>query len=126
MHVNGDRNLVYIDLSYEVLNPDGFIVSRGYKSLEYIPLPSDYILYPAYPNPFNPVAIIEFGLPIENNASVVIYDITGREVTRIINKFLPAGYHKVKWVAHNQASGIYFVRMISGEFIKVQKIMLIK
>ena len=124
--VKGDRNLVYIDIRYEVLNPDGFVISRGYKTVEYVPLPSNFILYPAYPNPFNPVATIEFGLPVEKNASIIIYDITGREVARLINKSLPAGYHKVKWVARNQASGIYFVRMISGEFIKVQKIMLVK
>jgi len=37
-----------------------------------------------------------------------------------------AGYHSVQWNADAQASGVYFVKMVAGEYVSTQKLMLIK
>ncbi len=60
-----------------------------------------------YPNPFNPLTTIEYELPLEAYVSIVIYDITGNEITSLVNMNRNAGRHKVIWNAEDVASGIY-------------------
>ena len=50
----------------------------------------------------------------------------GREVSTLINGNMDAGYHSVTWNANNHSSGVYFVKMIAGEFVNTQKLMLVK
>ena len=89
-------------------------------------LPKDFTLSPAYPNPFNPVTNIRFSLPIDSEVSVSIYNLQGREVTTLIDANMDAGYHSVVWDANSYASGVYFVKMMAGEFVNTQKLMLVK
>ena len=58
--------------------------------------------------------------------SLIVYNLQGREVTRLVDKTLDAGYHSIKWHADSYPSGLYFVHMIAGKFNKTQKLMLIK
>ena len=89
-------------------------------------LPKDFTLSPAYPNPFNPVTNIRFSLPIDSEVSVSIYNLQGREVLSLVNGNMDAGYHSIVWDANSYASGVYFVKMVAGEFVNTQKLMLIK
>ena len=89
-------------------------------------LPKDFTLSPAYPNPFNPVTNIRFSLPIDSEVSVSIYNLQGREVTTLIDANMDAGYHSVVWNADSYSSGVYFVKMVAGEFVNTQKLMLVK
>lgn len=88
-------------------------------------LPSDYNLS-IYPNPFNPETTIEFELPKSTFASIVIYDLLGREVEKIFEGFKNRGTYKIIWSAHNKPSGIYMCRMSTDEFSVTKKIALIK
>jgi len=90
------------------------------------PLPKSFSLSAAYPNPFNPVTTLSFALPIEAEVSLSIYNLQGREIVSLINGNMDAGYHSVIWNADNHSSGVYFVKMIAGEFINTQKLMLVK
>ena len=69
---------------------------------------------------------IRFSLPIDSEVSVSIYNLQGREVTTLIDANMDAGYHSVVWNADAQASGVYFVKMVAGEFVNTQKLMLVK
>ena len=89
-------------------------------------LPESYSLSAAYPNPFNPTTTLNFALPVDSKVSLSIYDLQGREISRLINSNMHAGYHSVVWNADAQASGVYFVKMMAGEYISTQKLMLIK
>ena len=80
----------------------------------------------AYPNPFNPTTTINFGLPIEAEVTILVYNLQGKEVSTLINSNMDAGYHSVVWDANSYASGVYFVKMVAGEYISTQKLMLIK
>ena len=91
-----------------------------------MPLPESFSLSAAYPNPFNPVTTLSFELPIEAIVSLSIYNLQGREVSTLINGNIEAGYHSVVWNADNNSSGIYFVKMVAGEYINTQKLMLVK
>ena len=50
----------------------------------------------------------------------------GREVASLIDGIMDAGYHSVLWNADNHASGVYFVKMVAGECVNTQKLMLVK
>ena len=89
-------------------------------------LPDTFSLERAYPNPFNPATTLSFALPFEAEVSLSVYNLQGREIISLINENMIAGYHSVTWNADNHASGVYFVKMIAGEHIITQKIMLIK
>ena len=94
--------------------------------LEYKPIPLEFSLNQAYPNPFNPTTTLSFALPIESDVTISIYNLQGREVVSLVNGNMEVGHHSVVWNADAHASGVYFVKMIAGEFIKTQKLMLVK
>ena len=96
-------------------------------------LPTEYSLKQNYPNPFNPVTEIDFALPEEGQTRIIIYDLLGREVARLTDRFMQAGYHQVMWDASNAASGIYFYRLEVMErrsgpptFVQTKKMVLLK
>ena len=89
-------------------------------------LPLEYVLYNIYPNPFNPVTNIIYGLSENTNVQIVIFDLSGKQVESLINEFQEVGYHSVEWNADNYPSGVYFVKMIAGDYISNQKLMLVK
>ena len=89
-------------------------------------IPSEFALHPAYPNPFNPVTTLNYYLPKSSDVSLVIYDVTGREVSRLADSFHPAGNYKIDWDAAGFASGIYFARLDDGKMQMTQKLLLIK
>ena len=93
---------------------------------EPISLPATFSLDRAYPNPFNPVTTLSFALPIDSEVSLSIYNLQGRKVTTLISGNMDAGYHSVVWDANSYSSGVYFVKMVAGEFVNTQKLMLVK
>ena len=89
--------------------------------------PSDFTLYQNYPNPFNPSTSIQFDLGTSSAVSLTIYDISGREASRLLDHArLNAGAHVVNFDASALASGVYFYRLESGSHNSVKKMMLIK
>jgi phosphatidylserine/phosphatidylglycerophosphate/cardiolipin synthase-like enzyme len=86
----------------------------------------NYTLFQNYPNPFNPVTTIRFELPKSEKVQLKIYDMLGREVKTLYDKVAAAGIVDLDFNAGNLASGIYFYRIIAGDFIAAKKLMLIK
>ncbi len=89
-------------------------------------IPEYYNIHNIYPNPFNPVTNISYGLPENTNVKIEIYDLTGRQVCSLINEFQHQGNHSINWNASAQSTGIYFVKMIAGDYVNTKKLMLIK
>ena len=85
-----------------------------------------YSLDSIYPNPFNPVTLITFNLPIADMVSIKVFDITGRELVTLKDDYTVAGTHTVNWNASRYPSGVYLLQMASGSFSKTQKIVLMK
>jgi len=88
--------------------------------------PMDFALFQPYPNPFNPTTKIGYELPVDSQVSLVIYDMNGREVTNLVSGHLSAGYHSVVWDASANASGLYFVKLVTPDYTATQKLMLLK
>ncbi len=72
-----------------------------------IALPDNYNLLQNYPNPFNPTTTISYSLPFNSQIKLVIYNILGQEVTKLVDKIQNAGHYNVVWNANNLSSGIY-------------------
>lgn len=88
-------------------------------------VPVDYKLN-IYPNPFNPTTTIDYTVPQSSNISIVIYDVLGREIKRLVEGFKKAGHYSIIWTADTVASGTYFCRMESGTYLQTQKMILLK
>ncbi|MCX6156611.1 MAG: InlB B-repeat-containing protein [Ignavibacteriae bacterium] len=90
-------------------------------------VPAKYDLSQNYPNPFNPFTKVDFQLPNDSKVSVVIYDITGKEVSVIINnEFRKADYYTVMFNGSNLSSGVYFYRIIADKYVMTKKMLLLK
>lgn len=89
-------------------------------------VPKKYTLSQNYPNPFNPSTRIKFGVPKSGMVSLKIYDILGRQVATLVNGYRKAGNYRVNFDASALASGIYFYRVVSGNFVKTKKMILMK
>ncbi|TKJ41018.1 hypothetical protein CEE37_04965 [candidate division LCP-89 bacterium B3_LCP] len=93
--------------------------------------PEDFMMYPPYPNPFNPTTVLRYQLQDASLVKLSVYDISGRLVTELVNGWRDAGAHEVVFDpigagASHLASGIYFYRLTAGEFSAVGKMVLVK
>ncbi len=89
-------------------------------------IPSKFNLYQNYPNPFNPETVIKFDVPKDQRVKIVIYDITGREVNKLLNEEVKAGTYNVRWNGSNYASGVYFYRIETESYTLTKKMLLVK
>ena len=94
-------------------------------------LPTDFALYPAYPNPFNAEVALSFGLPQASSVALVLYDALGRPVRRLVEGPLAAGRYRFVWDGRDQggravASGVYFYRLAADSFVGVGRLALVR
>lgn len=97
-----------------------------------IGIPAEFNLSQNYPNPFNPVTKIDYEIPNDGNASLVIYDVNGKEVRKLTSGFKSAGYYTESFDAAGLSSGVYFYILKLNasaegkELIAVMKMILLK
>ncbi len=90
------------------------------------PLPTEFSVSPAYPNPFNASASLTVSLPEPAELTVTVYDVLGRQVAVLANGQHSAGDHRLTFDANHLASGVYFVHaVVPGHIDQVQKVMLV-
>jgi len=90
------------------------------------PLPSVPSLAQNYPNPFNPVTTIQYGLPHRAHVTVTVFNTLGQQVAQLVNGDIDAGYHKVKFDGRSLASGVYFYRLQTSEFVQTRKLLVVR
>jgi enterochelin esterase family protein len=88
--------------------------------------PNDFVLYQNYPNPFNPVTTIRFEVPFSQHVELSVFDMLGREVKVLYNDIAPAGIVTVDFRAEGLASGVYFYRLKTQDFVISKKLLLLK
>ncbi len=89
-------------------------------------VPQMFSLAQNYPNPFNPSTKINFALPNSSFATLIVYDILGREITTLVNEQLKPGKYSVDWDAANYASGVYYYRLHTEGYSETKKMILVK
>ena len=94
-------------------------------------VPSEYTLDQNYPNPFNPSTTLRYGLPEEANVSLVIYDVRGQVVQTLESRHQSAGWYDIIWNGETTdgktiSTGIYFARLVAGDYSQVIKMLYLK
>ncbi len=88
--------------------------------------PLEWAFHTPYPNPFNPSTRLRFDLSEAANVQLIVYDVLGREVARVVDEELQAGPHVRNLDMAGHASGMYFARIEAGPFRDMKKIVLMK
>ena len=138
-----------IDSFYDFAEADGFIPFATVRALDTLMInpghspvgviksdltpPTRFELNQNFPNPFNPTTTIDYALPKSGEVSLIVYNLLGQEVSRLVSKVQNAGYHKVTWDASSLASGVYLYRLevmvrrsVSPTFVQTKKMVLLK
>jgi len=89
-------------------------------------LPTQYFLDQNYPNPFNPTTTIKFAIPKASDVNLEVFSIIGEKVATLYSGYLQAGVHSINWNASKFTSGIYLYRIVTGNFVKAKKMILLK
>ena len=100
--------------------------SVGAESSSQVPLPSQPVLYPPYPNPFNPTVQIRFVLPGRMAVRLEVFDILGQRVDVVVNEALDAGSHAVRFDRADLASGVYIARLATAGGDLVRRMVLLR
>ena len=113
-----------------------YVVADAIKLISYDPateiksedemLPDNIVLYPNFPNPFNPVTNIKYSVPNSVKVEIKIFDMLGREIQTLVDKEKSSGIHELNWNASKLSSGIYYCRMKAGIFTRTSKMILMK
>ena len=120
-----------VNLIYQFYNTEGALISQGTQSIMLDAIPEIFALHQNYPNPFNPVTTINYDLSQQTYVNLMIYDILGREVVKLVSEEIPAGYQSVIWNTRNSfgqpvSAGIYFYQIQTKDFVKTKKMVLLK
>ena len=118
LKINGEDRVLYVN-RYEYLQLD----NNG--------IPNAFALHGNYPNPFNPTTQIRFDLPYRGNVNIHIYNMLGQKVKVFSMPNTPPGRHAITWNGTNQkgqalSAGVYLYQMISEDFVKTRKMILLK
>jgi hypothetical protein len=89
-------------------------------------LPETFTLHQNHPNPFNPGTTIGFRVRDPGAVLLTVYDVLGRTVATLADGHYPAGNYEAMWDATGAASGVYFYRLQSGDFVQTRRMMLAK
>jgi hypothetical protein len=121
---------------FEAWYPQGIFTYRAYKfdwngslvSNENLGnnAPRSFELKQNYPNPFNPSTSIKFAVPKRGLVKLVIYDLLGKEIRTILNEVRDPGRYTVAFDASDLSSGVYFYKILSGEFTDAKKMIILK
>ncbi len=118
---------VYYDAFVTKFEP----VATDIQEFDFGNIPSDYNMSQNYPNPFNPTTTIEFNLSTKSNVTINIYNLLGEKIQQLVNQEYSAGNYKVTWNGKTSdgvqtATGIYFYRLETDNFVETKKMLLLK
>ncbi len=124
----GDAEEIVSDLESKVV---ALITTTSVEGAHSNSLPTDFELKQNFPNPFNPNTTIQFDLPQTIHVSLKIYNTLGQEIRNLIDNVIPTGENLIIWDGKNNvgqlvSSGIYFIRLQSGDFTDIKRMTFIK
>ncbi|HHE46642.1 MAG TPA: T9SS type A sorting domain-containing protein, partial [Bacteroidetes bacterium] len=89
-------------------------------------MPVVFELDEPYPNPFNSLTRIDYSLESPGDASLVLYDLSGRKIRTIVQGWIPAGRHITALKAENLPTGVYLLKLEAGNKTAVRKVALLR
>jgi len=89
-------------------------------------IPAQFKLFQNFPNPFNPTTKIKFTLPHDGFVNLTVYNTMGEEIIVLVDEQKAAGRHNVDFNASDFPSGVYFYKLLAGDFKSIKKMILLK
>jgi uncharacterized delta-60 repeat protein len=89
-------------------------------------IPKEFRLSQNYPNPFNPTTKIDFSTPVDGVVSIKVFDVTGKEVAKLVSGFKNKGNYSIEFNASSLPSGVYFYELETNGFSDTKKMLLVK
>lgn len=89
-------------------------------------LPDGYSLLQNYPNPFNPTTSINFSIPVAEQVALDVFDLNGKKVMELTDRFYSEGTHTISFDAGGLSSGVYIYKLTAGDFSQSMRMSLIK
>ena len=123
-----DNNLQKVNYQYRLRQVDynGNFEYHALAGIVNVGAPIGFNVSQNYPNPSNPKTKIDYQIPFDGKVMLKVYDIAGREVATLVNEVKEAGYYTAEFDGTNLASGVYFYKIIAGDFVEVKKMILLK
>jgi hypothetical protein len=120
-------------LDFKAVTPAGVVID-SFTTAPAVGVESDkdelsiqeFVLFPAFPNPFNPFTTIEFDLPKTSEVTLKIFNILGEEVATLVSDRLSTGSYSYEWDASNLASGVYLYRLETGNYVETRKMVVMR
>ena len=89
-------------------------------------LPTSFVFFQNYPNPFNPETVIQFNVKEPCQIILVVYNVLGQKISKLVNQqYKPGSYH-VKFDATGLPSGVYFYQIKMGDYQAVRKMVVLE
>lgn len=125
--IQPETNLLFSTNSIYTITDFSAVSFSGYINVNLVEIPMEFSIHAAYPNPFNPKTKIKFSVPEYSTITSKIYDLNGREVSRVIDKKpFESGSYEVIWDGSGLSSGIYLHSISDGYKTFTQKLTLLK
>lgn len=123
-----DNNLLSNTYNYRLKQID-FDGSYAYHNLNqevFVGAPTVFSLSQNFPNPFNPSTLISYQIPVDSKVNITVYDLLGNVIAVLVNEEKAAGSYEIKYDASSLSSGVYFYKLLAGEFVSTKKMNLLK
>ena len=135
--IGHDMKVVYTAIGFNHLAINGMILSAlddmetAVGNAREEPVPMDWNLSAAYPNPFNPSTTLEYTIPKAAEVLINVYNVAGERVTTLVKGYHQPGEYAVKWdgkaeSGNTVSNGLYFIKMMAGEYQQTQQVMFLK
>lgn len=120
--------VIQVNLEYDHISDqsENFTITSVTSGVDEPLNKNNFELNYAYPNPFNNSTFISYQLKERSFTQLIVYDIQGREITRIVSQIKSAGKHEVGWNATGLASGTYIIVLKAGNNLATRKLLLLK
>ena len=121
-------NIVNLVDTYAGGGGGGFSANPVMEKTEHLssPIPGEFSLHQNYPNPFNPSTNITVDIPSSAYVILEVYNINGQKINTLVNGQKQPGIYTYRFDGSRLASGVYFVRMAAGNYVKSVQIVLLK
>ena len=126
IHIDGQRRLVVFISDNENLVLYRYKGTLPVAAEPDAPLPVSSVVLEAYPNPFRTSTTIRYTLSAPGMTKVQVFDLLGREVATVQDGFAETGTHEAQWQATNVPSGVYLMRLQTGNAVQTRRVTVLR
>ncbi|MFH1050182.1 MAG: FG-GAP-like repeat-containing protein [bacterium] len=89
-------------------------------------IPYNFYISDPLPNPMTSTTSFDIGILTNTHVSIIVFDVNGRQVDRILSKQMNAGTYRINWNPDNLQSGIYYIQLSSGVHSETKMLSVVK